>query len=742
MSDHSPISPGEIVPTSLKDAISERYLAYAMSTIMSRSLPDVRDGLKPVHRRLLYAMRLLKLDPGSGFKKCARVVGDVIGKYHPHGDQSVYDALVRLAQEFAQRYTLVEGQGNFGNIDGDNAAAMRYTEARLTIIAEMLLRDIDQDTVDFRPTYDGEDKEPVVLPAAFPNLLANGSAGIAVGMATSIPPHNATELANALLHLIKFPNAGIDKLVELIPGPDFPTGGELVEKPENIREAYLTGRGSFRQRATWEVEDLGRGTYQIVVTEIPYQVQKSKLIERIADLIQTRKLPFLADVRDESAEDVRLVLEPRSKNVEAEMLMQGLFRLSDLETRFSLNMNVLDASQTPGVMSLKDVLLAFLDHRFEVLVRRSKFRLGKIEARLEVLEGYLIVFLNLDEVIRIIREDDHPKQSLIDTFKLTDNQAEAILNMRLRSLRKLEEMELRTEHDTLSAEKAELEALVESEDLQKEAIAGEIREMKKTLSGMPEIAERRTRIGEAQELPDIPLEAMIEKEPITVICSEKGWIRALKGHAEENGSEKYKDGDRGRFWIKAETTDKLVLFATNGRFYTIGCDKLPRGRGHGEPVRLMIDLGNDQDIVALFVHKPDRKLLVASSDGRGFSVDENGVIAQTRNGKQVLNVSGDVEAAFCIEVEGDSVAVIGDNRKLNCFALEELGEMARGRGVTLQRYKDGGLSDIKTFTKEEGLTWKSGERTRTETDLTGWYTRRGNAGRLPPRGFNKSNKFS
>ncbi|MBO0334385.1 DNA topoisomerase IV subunit A [Sneathiella sp. CAU 1612] len=742
MSDHSPISPGEIVPTSLKDAISERYLAYAMSTIMSRSLPDVRDGLKPVHRRLLYAMRLLKLDPGSGFKKCARVVGDVIGKYHPHGDQSVYDALVRLAQEFAQRYTLVEGQGNFGNIDGDNAAAMRYTEARLTVIAEMLLRDIDQDTVDFRPTYDGEDKEPVVLPSAFPNLLANGSAGIAVGMATSIPPHNATELANALLHLIKFPNAGIDKLVEFIPGPDFPTGGELVEKPENIREAYLTGRGSFRQRATWAVEDLGRGTYQIVVTEIPYQVQKSKLIERIADLIQTRKLPFLADVRDESAEDVRLVLEPRSKNVEAEMLMQGLFRLSDLETRFSLNMNVLDATQTPRVMSLREVLLAFLDHRFEVLIRRSKFRLGKIEARLEVLEGYLIVFLNLDEVIRIIREEDHPKQSLIDTFKLTDNQAEAILNMRLRSLRKLEEMELRTEHDTLSAEKADLEALLESEDLRKEAIAEEIREMKKALQKLPAISERRTRIGEAQELPDIPLEAMIEKEPITVICSDKGWIRALKGHMDENGAEKYKDGDKGRFWIKAETTDKLVLFATNGRFYTIGCDKLPRGRGHGEPVRLMIDLGNDQDIVALFVHKPDRKLLVASSDGRGFVVDENSVIAQTRNGKQVLNVSGDVEAAFCIDVEGDSVAVIGDNRKLNCFALEELAEMTRGRGVTLQRYKDGGLSDIKTFTRDEGLTWKSGERTRTETDLTGWYTRRGNAGRLPPRGFNKSNKFS
>ncbi|MEX2311141.1 MAG: DNA topoisomerase IV subunit A, partial [Rhodospirillales bacterium] len=557
--------------------------------------------------RLLYAMRMLKLDPGSGFKKCARVVGDVIGKYHPHGDQSVYDALVRLAQEFAQRYTLVEGQGNFGNIDGDNAAAMRYTEARMTVIAEMLLRDIDQDTVDFRPTYDGEESEPVVLPSAFPNLLANGSAGIAVGMATSIPPHNATELANALLHLIKFPNAGIDKLLEFIPGPDFPTGGELVEKPESIREAYLTGRGSFRQRATWEVEDLGRGTWQIVVTEIPYQVQKSKLIERIAELIQNKKLPFLTDVRDESAEDVRLVLEPRSKNVEAEMLMQGLFRLTDLENRFSLNMNVLDATQTPRVMSLRDVLLAFLDHRFEVLVRRSKNRLGKIEARLEVLDGYLIVFLNLDEVIRIIREEDHPKQSLIETFRLTENQAEAILNMRLRSLRKLEEMELRTEHDKLSAEKSELEALLEDEELRRTAISDEIREMKKALQKLPKLSDRRTRIGEAKELPDMPLEAMIDKEPITVICSEKGWIRALKGHAEENGSEKYKDGDRGRFWITAETTDKLVLFATNGRFYTIGCDKLPRGRGHGEPVRLMIDLGNDQDIVSLFVHKPGRK---------------------------------------------------------------------------------------------------------------------------------------
>ncbi|GLQ06439.1 DNA topoisomerase IV subunit A [Sneathiella chinensis] len=742
MSEQSPIKPGEILPTSLKDAISERYLAYAMSTIMARSLPDVRDGLKPVHRRLLYAMRLLKLDPNSGFKKCARVVGDVIGKYHPHGDQSVYDALVRLAQEFAQRYTLVDGQGNFGNIDGDNAAAMRYTEARLTVIAELLLRDLDQDTVDFRPTYDGEDQEPVVLPAAFPNLLANGSSGIAVGMATSIPPHNALELCNALLHLVKYPNAGIEKLLEFVPGPDFPTGGELVEKAENIREAYVTGRGGFRHRAKWEVEDTGRGTYQIVVTEIPYQVQKGKLIERIAELIQSRKIPLLSDIRDESAEDIRLVLEPKSKNVDAEVLMQGLFRLTDLESRFSLNMNVLDASQTPRVMGLREVLQAFLDHRFEVLVRRSRHRLARIENRLEVLEGYLVVFLNLDEVIRIIREEDHPKQSLMDTFKLTEVQAEAILNMRLRSLRRLEEMELRTEHDNLTQEKNTLEALLGSEDLQREAISNELRDLKKTLKDIPEISNRRTAIGDFVEVPDIPLEAMIEKEPITVICSEKGWIRALKGHVQETGEEKYKDGDKGKFWITAETTDKLVLLGTNGRFYTLGCDKLPRGRGQGEPVRLMIDLGNDQDIVALFVHQPDRKLIVASTDGRGFIVDENGIIAQTRNGKQTLNVSGDVEASFCLEATGDTVAVIGDNRKLNCFAIEEISEMTRGRGVMLQRYRDGGLSDIKTFNREEGLTWRSGERTRTETDLTGWYTRRGNAGRLAPRGFNRNNKFT
>ncbi len=755
MSEQSLIKSGEVLPTSLKDAISERYLAYAMSTIMSRSLPDVRDGLKPVHRRLLYAMRMLKLDPASGYKKCARVVGDVIGKYHPHGDQSVYDALVRLAQDFAQRYTLVDGQGNFGNIDGDNAAAMRYTESRMTIFAELLLQDLDKDAVDFRPTYDGEESEPMVLPAAFPNLLANGSTGIAVGMATSIPPHNATELCNALLYLVKYytedeeklkelaekPKSRIDKLLEFIPGPDFPTGGELVEKPENIREAYLTGRGGFRQRARWEVEPGPRGTYQIVVTEIPYQVQKGKLIERIAELIQAKKFPLLGDVRDESAEDIRLVIEPKSKNVDPEMLMQGLFRFTDLENRFSLNMNVLDATQTPRVMSIQDVLEEFLKHRFVVLRRRSRFRLGKIENRLEVLEGYLIVFLNLDEVIRIIREEDHPKQQMMETFTLTEVQAEAVLNMRLRSLRKLEEMELRTEHTKLTEEKVGLEALLESEILQKEAITGELKDLKKTLKSVPEVSNRRTTIGEAKELADIPLEAMIEKEPITVICSEKGWVRAIKGHVTETGEEKYKDGDKASFWITAETTDKLVLFGTNGRFYTIGCDGIPRGRGHGEPIRLMIDLGNDQEIVSLFVHKPGRKLLIASTDGRGFIVDENSIIAQTRNGKQTLNVTGDNEAAFCEELNGDSVAVIGDNRKLNCFALDEISEMTRGRGVTLQRFKDGGLSDIKTFNKETGLTWKSGERTRTETELTGWFTRRGNAGRLAPRGFSRNNKF-
>ncbi|HKJ73544.1 MAG TPA: DNA topoisomerase IV subunit A, partial [Alphaproteobacteria bacterium] len=628
----------DIRDTPLGDALSTRYLSYALSTIMSRSLPDVRDGLKPVHRRLLYAMRQLKLDPSSGFKKSARVVGDVIGKYHPHGDQAVYDALVRLAQGFAVRYPLIDGQGNFGNIDGDNAAAMRYTESRLTAVAEALLNGIDEDTVDFRPTYDGEEEEPVVLPASFPNLLANGAAGIAVGMATSIPPHNVHELCDALLHLIKFPNATDAKLVDLVPGPDFPTGGVLVEPRGSILEAYATRRGGFRVRAKWEVEELGRGQYVIVVTEIPYQVQKSKLVEKIAELIESKKIPILADVRDESAEDIRLVLEPKSRTVEAEMLMETLFRQTDLETRFSLNMNVLDADRTPRVMGLREALQAFLDHRLVVLVRRSNFRLDKIERRLEILAGYLVAYLNLDEVIRIIREEDEPKATLMSTFELTDMQAEAILNMRLRSLRRLEEMEIRKEHKALEAERKELKALLKSEDKQREVISGEIKVIQKKFSRTTELGKRRTDFGDAPSADVIPLEAMIEREPITVVCSEKGWIRAVKGHNVDAGQLRFKEGDRLRFAVEATTTDKLLAFATNGRFYTVGCDKLPGGRGHGEPIRLIIDLGNANDVVQLLVHQAGRKLLVASDAGRGFVVAEDEVVAQTKNGKQVLNV--------------------------------------------------------------------------------------------------------
>jgi len=738
----APSSGGDIRDTRLADAISERYLSYALSIIMSRSLPDVRDGLKPVHRRLLYAMRQLKLDPEGGYKKCARVVGDVIGKYHPHGDQAVYDALVRLAQDFAVRYPLIDGQGNFGNVDGDNAAAMRYTEARLTAVAQALLEGIDEDAVDFRETYDGEDKEPFVLPAAFPNLLANGAAGIAVGMATSIPPHNVGEICTALLHLIKFPNATIGKLVEFIPGPDFPTGGTLVEDRKAVVATYKTGRGGFRIRAKWEKENLGRGQYNIVITEIPYQVQKSRLIEKIAELLNARKLPMLNDVVDESTEEVRIVLEPKNRTIDPELLMEQLYKQTDLETRFSLNMNVIDADNTPRVMNLREVLQAFLDHRMEVLVRRSKFRLSKIETRLDVLEGYLVAYLNLDEVIRIIREEDDAKASLIKKFKLTDTQAEAILNMRLRSLRKLEEIEIRSEHDELTKEKKALNKLLKSKDLKQKRISAEITEMKKKFGGKTDEAKRRTEIGDAPPVIDVPIEAFIEKEPVTVICSEKGWIKAAKGHLEDVSEVKYKDGDRGKFSFHAETTDKILLFATNGRFYTLSCDKLPGGRGFGEPVRLMIDLGNEHDIVALYLFKPGEKFLVASSAGRGFIVKSDDVMAQTKNGKQVLNVKGDDEAAACCTVEGDHVAVIGDNRKLLLFPMDEVPEMSRGRGVILQRYKDGGLADVKTFTKEEGLSWKTGDRTRTETDLFAWEGKRAQAGRLPPKGFAKANKFS
>ena len=733
---------GEIRDEPLSRALSERYLSYALSTIMARSLPDVRDGLKPVHRRLLYAMRELKLDPASGFKKCARIVGDVMGKFHPHGDQAIYDALVRLAQDFAQRYPLVDGQGNFGNIDGDNAAAMRYTEARMTAVANLLLADIDKDTVDFRETYDGEDSEPLVLPAAFPNLLANGAAGIAVGMATNIPPHNIVELCDALLHLIKTPNATVDKLVQFVQGPDFPTGGVMVEPRENIVEAYKIGRGSFRLRAKWEVEQGKRGTYSIVVTEIPYQVPKSRIVEKLAELLQQRKLPLLADIHDESAEDIRLVLEPKNGKVDPEVLMEHLFKLSDLEVRIGLNMNVLDAQQTPRVMPLRDALQAFLDHRHEVLIRRTNFRLAQIERRLEILDGYLIAYLNLDEVIRIIREEDDPKAVMMQRFGLTDLQVEAILNMRLRALRKLEEIEIRNEHKALKAEGKDLRALLKDEQLRWTRVGEEIREIKKTFGPDSPLGARRTGFGDAPTGEPIPLEALVEREPITVICSAKGWVRTIKGHVQDGPDVKYKDGDRGRFWLHAQTTDKLVVFATNGRFYTLACDKLPGGRGNGEPLRLMIDLGNDEDVVAMMVHEPGRKLVVASADGRGFIVDEAQVIAQTKSGKQVLNVSGDVEAAACAVVDGDHLAVIGENRKMVIFPLDELPEMTRGRGVLLQRYKDGGLSDVTVFTLADGLKWRqSGGRERTETDLMDWMGKRGAAGRLPPRGFPKSPTF-
>ncbi len=735
---------GVIRETPLADALGERYLSYALSTIMSRSLPDVRDGLKPVHRRLLYAMRQLKLDPKAGFKKCARVVGDVIGKYHPHGDTAVYDALVRLAQEFAARYPLVEGQGNFGNVDGDGAAAMRYTEARLTDVAQALLDGIDEDAVDFRTTYDGEESEPQLLPARFPNLLANGAVGIAVGMATSIPPHNVGELCDALAHLIKRPQATFDKLVDLIPGPDFPTGGVLIEARPAILEAYKTGRGGFRLRARWEVEKLGHGQYQIVVDEIPYHVQKSRLIEKAAELLAARKLPLLADIRDESAADVRIVLEPRTRSVEPEMLMEQLFRHTDLEIRIGLNMNVLDATNTPRVMNLRECLAAFLDHRHQVLVRRTHYRLERIDHRLEVLVGLLAAYVNLDEVIRIIRDSDAPKPKLMRAFKLNEAQAEAILNMRLRQLRRLEEEEIRRENAALTAERAELGKLLKDEKRRWRMVADEIADIKKRFGAKTELGRRRTTIGTPPTAVVVPLDAMIEREPVTVLCSEKGWIRAVKGHVADLADARYKEGDRGRFALHAQTTDKLIVFATNGRFYTIGCDKLPGGRGHGEPLSLMIELGNGHDAVALFLHEPGRRLLVASETGRGFVVAEDVVLAQTRNGKQVLNLATGEEAATCATVgaNDDTVAVLGKTRRLLLFRLDELPVMTRGRGVVLQRYAKGGLADAKTFKLDEGLTWRNGERLRTEMAIKPWLGRRAQAGRLPPKGFTRANRFT
>ncbi|MCA3279122.1 MAG: DNA topoisomerase IV subunit A [Roseomonas sp.] len=726
--------------TRLADALSERYLAYALSTITARSLPDVRDGLKPVHRRLLWAMRQLRLDPDAGFKKCARIVGDVMGKFHPHGDAAIYEAMVRLAQDFAARYPLVEGQGNFGNIDGDNPAAMRYTEARLTEVAQALLEGIEEDAVDFRATYDGEEREPIVLPAAFPHLLANGAAGIAVGMATSIPPHNAGELCAAALELVRNPAAETRDLLRHIKGPDFPTGGILVEAPESIAEAYETGRGGFRVRAKWDVEKGKAGSWVIIVTEIPYQVQKARLIEQIAQLLEEKKLPLLADLRDESTEQVRIVLEPKSRNVEPAVLMETLFRATALESRFPLNMNVLDADRTPRVMSLKEVLRAWLDHRHEVLQRRSNHRLGAIARRLEILDGYLIAYLNLDEVIRIIREEDEPKPRLMERFGLTDTQTEAILNMRLRALRRLEEMEIRKEHKKLSAEQKKLQALMKSEAARWQAIAEEIEGMRARF-GDGALGARRTATGAALPAVVVDEAAFVEREPITVILSEKGWIRAQKGHVPLENELRFKEGDSLFIALHAETTDRLVLFATNGKAFTLKADTIPRGRGDGQPVRLMLDLTNEDAVVTMFVHREGLRYLVAASDGKGFLVKAEELLAEKRTGKQVLNVDPPTEGALCAPAEGDSIAVVGENRKLLIFPIDQVPEMTRGRGVQLQSYRDGGLADAKVFTRKEGLSWVLGERTRTETDLRAWVGNRAGAGKAPPNGFPRSNRF-
>ncbi len=731
---------GHIEDAPLAGALSERYLAYALSTIMSRSLPDVRDGLKPVHRRLIYAMHQLKLDPRSGFKKCARVVGDVIGKYHPHGDIAVYEALVRLAQDFTARYPLIEGQGNFGNVDGDNAAAMRYTESRLTEVAEFMLRGIEENAVDFRPTYDGEESEPVVLPGAFPNLLANGAAGIAVGMATSIPPHNAGEVCAAAIHLIQNPQASTADLLKHVRGPDFPTGGELVEDEATLLAAYESGRGSFRTRARWVKEEQKHGTWVIIVTEIPYQVQKNRLIEQVAQLLNEKKLPLLADIRDESDEKIRLVLEPKSRTVDPEMLMASLFRASALETRFSLNMNVLDGSRTPRVMGLRDLLRAWLDHRHDVLIRRTNFRLEAIARRLEILDGYLAVFLNLDEVIRIIRNEDEPKPALIAAFTLTEPQAEAILNMRLRALRRLEEQEIRQEHKKLSAEQKELRALLQDDTPRWRKIEAEIAEVVKKFGAGP-LGDRRTQISAAAAPLEIAAEALVEREPITVILSEKGWIRAVRGHIEPNAELKFKDGDSLKMLRRCVSTDRLALLATNGRVYTLKAADLPRGRGDGQAIRLLAELSNEDDVAGLFVADPAQKYLVASSAGRGFVIPGAELASERRAGKQILNLRPGEELAACIPARGDHVAIIGKNRKLLVFPLAEVPELPKGSGVVLQKYKDGGMADVKVFPLAQGLTWRLGNNTRTETRLTDWLGSRAQAGRLPPNGFPKSGIF-
>ena len=734
---------GSTLSEPLRRAIGDRYLTYALSTIMHRALPDARDGLKPVHRRILYAMYRLKLVSNGKFLKSAKISGDTMGDFHPHGDAAIYDAMARLAQDFSVRYPMVDGQGNFGNIDGDNPAAARYTEARMTAVAEAMLIGMEENAVDFQDNYDGRLTEPSVLPASFPNLLANGSTGIAVGMATNIPPHNIGELLDASIHLIKAPNARDETLLDFVPGPDFPTGGILVEPRDSLLETYRTGRGPMRLRSKWEIEDLPRGLWQIVVTEIPYQVQKSKLIEKIAELIQLKKLPILADVRDESAEDIRLVLEPRAKTVDPTVLMETLFRMSDLEVRFNLNLNTLIDGRTPKVCSMKEVLRAFIDHKRDVLLRRSKHRMDKIDHRLEVLEGYIVAFLNLDRVIEIIRNEDEPKKIMMKEFSLSDVQVEAILNMRLRSLRKLEEIELRTELDSLQLERADLDDLLASEKMQWERIINELRETRKVFGKNSDSGNRRTELAEAPDFEEVPIEAMIEKEPITVVCSSMGWLRAMKGHVDLSQELKYKDGDEKRFVFHAETTDKLLMFGGNGRFYTMSCSELPGGRGMGEPIRLIVDLPNDANMVDLFIHQPDRKLLLASSAGDGFVVEENDIVAQTRTGKQALNVKGDITALICKPVLGDYVATVGQNRKVLIFPIDELPVMSRGKGVRMQKYKDGGLNAATTFHFIDGLSWLDpAGRRRIETELADWIGKRAGAGRMAPRGFPRENKFT
>lgn len=763
----------KIINVDLKQALGSRYLSYALSTIMSRSLPDVRDGLKPVHRRLLYAMYQLKLMPQLGYKKCARVVGDVMGKYHPHGDVAIYETLVRLAQDFGVRYPLVDGHGNFGNIDGDNAAAMRYTEARLTTVALYLLEDLDKDAVDFRPTYDGESDEPIILPAAFPNLLANGASGIAVGMASSIPPHNVAEICTALEQVIDTflhpkKELSLKTLLECMPGPDFPTGGIIIESKEAIEQAYSTGRGSFRVRARWEVEPLKNGQYVIIVTEIPYQVQKSRLIEKMAELLAEKKLPLLNDIRDESTETVRLVLEPRNRTVDPALLMESLFRLTELENRIPLNMNVIDLQGVPKVLNLPQILTSFLQHRSTVLIRKSQFRLNSILKRLEILKGYLIAFLNLDEIIKIIREEDHPKPLLMQRFNLTELQAEAILNMRLRSLRKLEEQELQQEYDQLQQEQTQLQQLLESSSQQWETIRKEVKNIRTVFSSKTPLGKRRTSFGNVPTL-TVPLaESFIEKEAVTIFCSQKNWIRAIKGHAINPEEVKYKEGDTSLYTLKAYTTDRLLIFGTNGKFYTIGVDKISRGRGHGEPLRLLIDLPQEEEIVTIFVDSANEtsvapglenqenppaisaslnpemveRFLVVSCEGRGFLVDKAQIIAQNKTGKQILNLKEGTKAVICLPCKGDSVAIVGTNRKLLIFSLEEIPTMNRGNGVRLQKYRDAKVADVKIFFAQDGLSWRSGERMRVEKDFSAWKGQRGQIGRFPPMGFPKNNTFS